>query len=124
MNCVVEHKTCQCGNEITSDYFYTTEEVYESCDVCGYFFSIRLTNKIENGNYPDDWKPKYVEEKGQTEYVVKIFSYDDLEGFSVCFCKEDDLEKLIDKLEGDESVMFFGITHKGKNGYKTQLFKI
>lgn len=120
-----EYKKCShCGSEnMVSDYHYKSEELYESCDVCGYYYSKILLNNIEDGNYPDNWNPEYKETKGVTGFVFKIFSFD-LDGFSVCFCEKKDLEALIDSLENDESVDFFGVTFKGKNGsYKTQIFK-
>lgn len=123
-NSVINKKKCKggCGSlDMISDYHYITDELYESCDVCGYYYSVKIKNKVEGGEYPNDWKPEYEEVEGQTGYVVKVFDND---GCSVCFCKEDDLEELINNLDENEEVIFFGVTHKGKNGYKTQLFKI
>lgn len=121
-NSVIEYKTCKCcgSKEMVSDYHYLTDELYQSCDVCSYYYSVKIKNKIEGGEYPIGWKPEYEESEGQTGYVVKVF---ESKGFYVCICKEDELEEFIENLEEDDDVIFFGITHKGKNGYKTQLFK-
>jgi hypothetical protein len=123
MGSVIDYVECSCcGNkEMISDYHYSTEELYESCDVCGYYHTVKLTNKYLDGNYPEDWQPKYDEVKSKG-YPVKIFN-SETKAFAVCVCEEKDLENLINNLQEDENVSYFGVTHQGKNGYKTQIFK-
>jgi hypothetical protein len=118
---IIYNKCKHCQNEsLQSDYDYIIEELNETCDVCGYYHNIKLTNKCEDGNYPDDWKPEYEETEGNTGFVINIFTET---GNARCLCHEENLEDLIEKLENDDNVIYFGITHKGKNGYKTQIFE-
>jgi hypothetical protein len=123
MGSVQEYKICKCGNpEMSSDYFYKSEELYESCEVCGYWHSVRITNKPDNGKYPENWKPEYEEKEETTGYVLKVKGFG--VGYEVGFVQEKDLEAIISALEIDERVQYFGITFKRKSGfYATQIFK-
>lgn len=124
MGSVQEYKLCECGNpEMFSDYYYKTDELYESCDVCGYYHTVKIANKPDDGNYPEDWTPEYDEKSELTGYVIKIKPVDSV-GYEVGFIKQENLDDVIQALESDERVKTFGITFKGTNGfYRTQLFK-
>jgi len=123
MGSVIEYKECSCGNkDMSSDYHYKTEELFEFCDVCGYFHSITLKNKCEDGNYPDDWKPEYDEQEGRTGYVIKVFE-NDLEGHIVTCVDKTNLKQMLNSLKNDKLVNKFCVTFKDTNGYyQTQIF--
>ena len=123
MGSVIEYKECSCGNkDMSSDYHYKTEELFEFCDVCGYFHSITLKNKCEDGNYPNDWKPEYDEQEGRTGYVIKVFE-NGLEGHLTTCVNKDKLKQMLNSLKNDKLVNKFCITFKDTNGYyQTQIF--
>lgn len=126
MGSVIEYLTCDCGNpEKYSDYYYKTDELYESCDVCGYYRSVYIKNrpKDKDSKYPPDWKPEYEEKEGRTGFVLKVFGFND-GGYSVGFVEENQLELMIDNLQKDSNVKSFGITYKNEKGkYLTQIYK-
>lgn len=125
MGSVIEYSTCDCGNpDKYSDYYYKSDELYESCDVCGYYHSVYIKNrpKDKDYKYPPDWKPEYVEKEGRTGFVVKVFGYEGA-GHSVGFIEESQVENIIDQLQGDTNVKMFGITYKNDKGnYLTQIY--
>ena len=125
MGSVSEYKVCKCGSEeLFSDYYYKTDELYESCDVCGYYHTAFIKNRPTDGKYPEGWKPEYDEKEGATGYVVKVFAKEGV-GHSVACVEEKDVEGLIGALETDQQVKHFGITYKNAKGfYQTQLFKV
>jgi hypothetical protein len=53
MGSVIDYKKCDCGNEeMSSDYYYKSDELYEFCDVCGHFYSRTITNRPKTKEYP------------------------------------------------------------------------
>ncbi len=118
------YKEClNCGNqELVSDYDYNTEELKEFCDVCGYYHSIILSNKIEGGNYHEDWKPEYDKKEGVTGYVIKIFE-DGNKSYFLSIIEKKDLKEALQGLKNDILVYKFAVTFKNENGfYQTQIF--
>jgi hypothetical protein len=120
---IIEYKTCKCGNtEMVSDYHYNSEELYESCDVCGYYHTVSLLNKSKDGKYPIDWKPKYENKEGTAGYVTKIFQKE-LEGYSIAFIEKATILKVVDDLKTNLKVPKFAVTFKDSNGnYQTQIY--
>ncbi|MBK7362748.1 MAG: hypothetical protein IPJ01_10670 [Micavibrio sp.] len=123
MGSVIEYKECECGNqEMTSDYHYKSDELYEFCDVCGYYHSVSIKNKPEDGKYPEDWKPDYDESEGKTGYVIKIFENNTVGHLVSCIEKEH-LKEALQNLKKDEVVSKFTVTFKSPEGFwQTQIF--
>jgi hypothetical protein len=108
---------------MSSDYFYMSEELYESCDVCGRWHTVKIVNLPESGIYPDGWEPEYDEQEETVGYVIKIRRVNSDE-YEVGFVKEENVAAIIDAMELDERVATFGITYMGSKGYyQTQLYK-
>jgi len=117
----LKHKECSCGSkQMTSDYNFKTEELNEFCDVCGYLHIIVLTNKIEDGGYPEDWNPEYEEQEVRTGYVLKAFTKDG-SGFISCLDRSI-LKEALQDLKNDENVVRFAITSNRDGFWQTQIF--
>ena len=124
MNSVITtYKKCSCGNkEMTSEYDYKTEQLRDFCDVCGYFKAVELKNKIESGEYPEDWKPVYDTQEGKTGFVLKMFPFNEERHFTAPINKED-VKQIINELKKDSSIRKFAISFKDNLGnYQTQLY--
>lgn len=50
MGSVIDIKTCpKCGcEEMNSEYFYKTDETYDRCPICGFYFNRKLNRNAEN----------------------------------------------------------------------------
>ena len=122
MSEVREYKLCKCGNkDMISNYNYKSEELYESCDVCGYFHTKAVINMPE-GDIPEGWKPEYQETEGTTGFVVKIFGIDK-KGFSIASVEKDVVKDVIKTLKKDNNVIRFAITFKDNLGnIQTQIY--
>jgi len=123
MGSVIEYKECDCGNkEMTSDYHYKSDELYEFCDVCGYFHTVSINNKPEDNKYPDGWQPEYNEQEGRTGYVIRVFQKDTV-GHMVSCIEKEHLKEALQDLKKDELVTKFTVTFKNKEGFwQTQIF--
>lgn len=124
MGSIQECKPCKCGyQEMVSDYYYKSEELFEFCEVCGYHHSVKITNRPKDGNYPDGWQPKYHIENGKTGFVLKIFGKDD-KGMTVACVEKKSISGIIKQLTEDSNIVRFAITFKDTLGnYQTQLYK-
>ena len=124
MNSVLTNKKCTiCGNnEMSSEYFYKTEQLTECCDVCGYFRTIELKNKLEDGKYPEDWKPNYDINKGTTGFVLKAFPINEVGHYTAPINKSD-VKQLVEQLKNDSNISKFAISFKDNKGnYQTQIY--
>lgn len=123
MGSVVEYKECKCGNkEMSSDYRYKSEELYEFCDVCGYHHTVSIKNKPEDGVYPEGWTPEYDEREIRTGYVLRIFQVDTIGHIVTCIEKKD-LKEALSDLKLDDEVSKFTVTCKNQDGlWQTQIF--
>jgi hypothetical protein len=123
MGSVVEYKECKCGNkEMSSDYRYKSEELYEFCDVCGYHHTVSIKNKTEDGVYPEGWTPEYDEREIRTGYVLRIFQVDTIGHIVTCIEKKD-LKEALNDLKLDDEVSKFTVTFKSPEGFwQTQIF--
>lgn len=107
---------------MVSDYHYNSEELYESCDVCGYFHTVSLKNKSKDGKYPSDWKPEYETKEGTTGFVMKIF-HKGLEGHNIAFIEKSTIMKVVNDLKDNPKVSKFAVSFKDKEGnYQTQIY--
>jgi hypothetical protein len=128
-NVVFEYKKCDvCGNDqMTSEYYPKTEQLKDFCDVCGYYHTIELKNKLEDGKYPEGWKPEYETKREQTGFVLKMFPRQEEENsptnFFIAPINKDDVKPLIEQLNNDADIEKFAISFKDKKGhYQTQIF--
>ena len=124
MGSVIEYKKCNhCGNEeMSSDYYYKSDELYEFCDVCGHFFSNTIVNRPKTKEYPFNWKPKYEEKSGRTGYVIRVFTKESV-GHVVTAIEKKHLKEALKELQKDENVDKFGVTFKKDGFYQTQIFR-
>ena len=69
MGSVQDSMECKyCGYKYgTSDYYYKSGEEYFWCDRCGSSYSNTIDNRLNNNEYPDDWKPHFKFE----EHILK-----------------------------------------------------
>lgn len=117
-----EHKLCKCGNpQMISNYNPKSEEVYESCDVCGYYHTVSVSNLPKEGSPPEGWKPEYKEAEGETGFVAKIFVKDTGEVNVACIEKKN-VGNLIKALKDDSNVERYAITYKAGSYYITQIY--
>ena len=118
------NKKCNiCSNtEIYSEYNYKSEELKEFCDTCGYYHTIELKNKLQNGKYPEDWTPEYENIEGQTGFVLKVFTENEI-GHHTAPISKSDVKKIVDELKKDNNVYKFAISFKDlKGNYQTQIY--
>jgi hypothetical protein len=124
MTNIREFEYCNCGN--TEKYVFKVknnnqiEQIYNSCDVCGFYSSLTIKNKMNE--YPADFRPIYDEQITDSSFVLKVFTK--IGEYEVAFLNESNVEEIVEKLEKDNRILFFSITYKNKKGvYLTQIFK-
>jgi len=123
MGSVIDYKKCDCGNEeMSSDYYYKSDELYEFCDVCGHFYSRTIKNRPKTKEYPLDWKPEYAEKSGRTGYVIRVFTKESI-GHVVTAIEKKYLKEALEDLKKDNNVDKFGVTFNKDGLYQTQIFK-
>lgn len=115
-------KICKCGNhEMSSEYNYKLEELFEFCDVCGYYHKVSIINKNEDDKYPEGWTPQYEDIEGQTGYVFHVFQKE-VGHFISCIDKKN-IKSVLNGLKEDVLVDKFAITYKNQEGnYQSQIF--
>jgi hypothetical protein len=115
-------KICKCGNqEMSSEYNYKIEELFEFCDVCGYYHKVSIKNKPEDDKYPEDWKPEYEDIEGETGYVFHVFQKE-VGHFISCIDKKN-IKLVLNGLKEDVLVDKFAITYKNQDSnYQSQIF--
>lgn len=121
---IITNKECEyCGNEeMYSEYNYKSEELREFCDICGYFHTVELKNKSEDGKYPEDWQPEYENTEGQTGFVLKAFSKHQVGHYTAPIQKED-VKKILEDLKKDNTIYKFAVSFQDKKGnYQTQVY--